>query len=82
MVAGAFGQFLASIAWSFLKWYLERQTIRNDERRKIALESLEKINEALDWKSLNPITPSADPFGDFVQSDKELSTTKPKNNDT
>ena len=65
------GEFLASLAWSFLRYYLERQSVRNDERRKIALEGLEKINEALDWKISHPIAPSDDPFGDFVRADKE-----------
>ena len=71
MVIGAFGQFLASLAWSFLKFYLERQAIRDDERRKIALEGLEKINVALDWKSKQQITITEDQFMDFKKETKD-----------
>ena len=68
MIASALGQALASFAWRYLQWYLERQSIRDDERRKVALEALEQINRALDWKSNNPIVvDDSDPFSDFVQ---------------
>ena len=76
MIASAIGQFAASFAWSYLSWYLERQTIRDDERRKVALEALEQINKALDWKANHPIVvDDSDPFSDFVQRDKSDTTT-------
>lgn len=82
MLAGALGQALAALAWNYLSWYLERQSIRDDERRKVALEALEQINVALDWKSNNPIVlDSSDPFADFVQRSKPDSTAA-KDNDT
>ena len=71
MIASAIGQFAASLAWSYLSWYLERQTIRDDERRKVALEALEQINKALDWKANNPVVvDSSNPFSDFLQRPK------------
>ena len=71
MLAGALGEFLASLAWSFLKWHLERQTIRDDERRKIALEGLEQVNLALGWKASHPVIANPDdPFADFLQRNK------------
>jgi hypothetical protein len=75
MLGSAFASFLASLAFSFLRWYLERQAIRDDERRKIAIEGLEKINAALDWKSRNPVVVSDDVFDDFKPA-------KPKSDDT
>lgn len=82
MLAGALGQALASLAWSFLSWYLERQSIRDDERRKIALEGLEQINRALDWKANHPlVVDDSDPFSDFVQRNKSDATT-PEVDDT
>ena len=81
MVASALGQFLASLAFAFLKWYLERQLIRDDERQKITIEALEKINIALDWKASNPIhIDTNDPFSDFMHDDK--SNTKSNSDDT
>ena len=65
MIASALGEALASFAFAFLRWYLERQAIRDDERRKIAIEGLEKINAALDWKSNHPVVVSDDVFDDF-----------------
>lgn len=71
MLGSALASFLASVAWSFLKWHLERESVRDDERRKIALEGLERINAALDWKANHPIVvDDSDPFSDFVQRDK------------
>ena len=69
---GILGEFLASFAWAYLRWYLERQAIRDDERRAIALEGLEKINRALSWKADHPVRVDPnDPFADFVhESDK------------
>ena len=82
MIASAIGQFAASFAWSYLSWYLERQTIRDDERRKVALEALEQINKALDWKANHPVVvDDSDPFSDFVQR-PESDTTTAKGDDT
>ena len=71
MLAGAFAEAAASLAWKYLEWYLERQSIKDDERRKIALEGLERINMALSWKADHPISTNPDdPFSDFLQQPK------------
>ncbi|MGH9969426.1 MAG: hypothetical protein ACREBG_16725 [Pyrinomonadaceae bacterium] len=64
----AVAEFCAALAWSYLRWWLERSSIAQSEQRRIALEGLEKINTALDWKASHPTAPSDDPFGDFVRS--------------
>ena len=79
MVGAALAQALASMAVAILQWYWGRKDIRDSERSKIALEGLEQINKALDWKAEHPVVLTDDPFGDFVQPDKP--TTGPESND-
>ena len=70
MLGSAFAQALAGVAVAILQWYWGRKDIRDTERSKIALEGLEQINKALDWKADHPVVLTDDPFGDFVQPDK------------
>lgn len=82
MMGGAIGQAVAQLAWSFLRWYLERSEIRNDERRQIALEALERIKLALEWKNQNPIDPNGDIRDDFKLRDKRAEIERIRDNDT
>jgi len=79
MVGAALAQALASMAVAILQWYWGRKDIRDSERSKIALEGLEQINKALDWKANHPVVLTDDPFGDFVQPDKPAAG--PESND-
>lgn len=41
----------ARLAVAVINWWAQRRDIRNSERSKIALEAVQRANEALEWKA-------------------------------
>jgi hypothetical protein len=64
-VSQLLGEILARVAVEVLKWWGERQAIRNEVRAKLALEASELARKALEWKEDHPVVLGPDPLGDF-----------------
>jgi hypothetical protein len=80
MLGSAFAQALAGVAVAVLQWFWGRKDIRDSERAKIALDGLEQINKALDWKAAHPVVANPDdPFADFLQ--RKSDSAAPKTHD-
>ena len=64
---GVVAEVLAALAVSILRWYAEREDIRETERGRMAMDAARLAQSALQWKADHPV-----PGGPDAGLDRQL----------